>query len=386
VAADETNITLTVTATDGTNTKTANVKVKGWMPMNLYSKFSGDGITLFDKIIYGNNRWIMFSSNGRMVHSDDGIEWTLSQGAVGSVTDVIYDGPEGGKKFIAAIGRGDKIKYSSDGEQWQEATVNDLPTSPNNYSIRGIAYGNGKFVAIEGYTQVQTDSKFGVFVSTDGITWNRKNDINIASYGDGKFGTADPAIAFGNGTFVCTLGYFGVIIKSTDGGETWTLAAEGTKNQVTGYPAGTDITKAERLLRIIYDGNKFIAVGPRSRIAMSNGNDLTSWSIAEISIGDTEGALPDGFFIFAGNKYVTSVDGFYNDWSPNGYSFSLIYNSSLTGDGASGWEHTLHAADLYNHTYTSFLDVAYGDGKFIVIGSAGASFCGIGIAYEETLD
>jgi hypothetical protein len=50
VAADETNITLTVTATDGSNTETAAVKVKGWMPVNLMDSLPG---FTMQKIAYG---------------------------------------------------------------------------------------------------------------------------------------------------------------------------------------------------------------------------------------------------------------------------------------------------------------------------------------------
>jgi len=79
----------------------------------------------------------------------------------------------------------------------------------SGYGCRGIAYGNGQFVAV-GAT-IQT--------SADGANWTSHPNNLAQLYG----------IAYGNGQFVAvgTVGYgYGAVITSTDG-VTWTLRENG---------------------------------------------------------------------------------------------------------------------------------------------------------------
>jgi len=76
-------------------------------------------------------------------------------------------------------------------------------------SWNGIAYGNGKYVAVgdSGYTAY----------STDGVNWTQKQIVNFTSlnkiaFGNGKF------VAVGKGTEIgSTNTYYGNIIYSSDG-------------------------------------------------------------------------------------------------------------------------------------------------------------------------
>jgi hypothetical protein len=175
--------------------------------------------------------------------------------------------------------------------------------------------------------------------------------------------------------FVCSLIQFSAIITSTDG-TTWSLAANGEEGTIIGYSSNiTALKLADKLSDIIYNGNKFIAAGT-GRIAMSTNDALTSWSIAEIDIANSK--TSPGFILFTGRNYIADIS---NDAS----SESLIYNSSLEGNGTSGWKVAINAGTALPGNGGTMHAVAYGDGKLIASATTG-TFHGVVIAHEETLD
>jgi len=120
-------------------------------------------------------------------------------------------------KFVA-VGNGGYnpqiIKYSYDGKTW----ITSLENNSGN-ALKGIAYGNGKFVAatFQVYSNLITDNN--VYVSTDGINWNGYTQsfsngyINNISYGGGKFFCVQvPTASYSIGT--------GSLFTSLDG-ENW---------------------------------------------------------------------------------------------------------------------------------------------------------------------
>jgi hypothetical protein len=367
VGADEPNITLTVKAVSTGNPTveaTATVKVKGWKKISMSGLFSGAGIK---GIAYGAGKWVAVGLNGKIATYVDGESWEAATSpTTKTLSKVIYDGPESGKKFIAIS---DVILYSTDGATWGTATIT---TSDSTYAPAGITYGNNQFIAIDAKSNSAT---MGLLTSSDGISWTRKTSdfTNLGGV------ISNPRIAFGNGKIVCTIGSNDRIVTTVDG-ETWTLVAKNggpnSDTSITGYSDGLlSDAESERLLRdIIFDGNRFIAVGKNARIAISTNNELTSWTLAKFGsdLGLTTPSAIATVIIFADGKYVTTAST-----AASGGTNKLIYASSLTGNGASGWKAVDDALAInYNYNF-----LAYGDGKFITMSSVNIS-----IAHKETLD
>ena len=114
IGADETNITLKVTAASTGNpqvTDTKEVKVKGWRTINLYDLFISGNAGAINGIAYGNGKWVAVGLKGKIAYSVDGESWEAAESpATEDFSKVIYDGPAGGKKFIA-IGGKNAIAY-----------------------------------------------------------------------------------------------------------------------------------------------------------------------------------------------------------------------------------------------------------------------------------
>jgi len=144
---------------------------------------------------------------GWVVTSPDGINWTERVWATydADLNDVCYSSEKG---LYVAVGDDEAtddalIITSSDGITWTERTT------PKRYSLFGVCYGNGKFVAVGEYD----DEDSYILTSTDGITWTEQSNP-----GDQYNNLYD--ICYGNGKFVACGGN-GVILVSTDG-SSWT--------------------------------------------------------------------------------------------------------------------------------------------------------------------
>jgi hypothetical protein len=106
--------------------------------------------------------------NGRgIAYSADGITWTKVDGELGFyvyVRDIVRGGAAGAEKFVGVAGLG-KMAYSADGVTWTEISETDTTffyESGSNIvgvAINGIAYGNGKFVAVGGRIAYSNDQE-----------------------------------------------------------------------------------------------------------------------------------------------------------------------------------------------------------------------------------
>jgi len=128
------------------------------------------GNEYFTGIAYGNGRFVTVSENRSGLYhpshiSNDGINWTAGGSNLANCLTF------GNGLFISA-GR-NRIRYSTDGELWTDATSisNALDLKRDFISI---IYGNGAFVAVNKYkVDNDTISTFHrVARSTDGIHWN----------------------------------------------------------------------------------------------------------------------------------------------------------------------------------------------------------------------
>jgi hypothetical protein len=161
----------------------------------------------------------------------DAAQWTpLSEG-----TGINLRGLARGNGRYVAVGNEGRVFTSSNGEQW------NLQPPLRSGNLRGIAYGNGLFVAAaEAY----------VFVSPDGIAWTQWSNLATSLYG----------ITFADGLFVA-VGEGGAIVTSPNG-MAWT-------RQITTTP--------HRLHGITRGGGLFVAAGSWGTI-MTSPNGITPWT------------------------------------------------------------------------------------------------------------
>lgn len=250
----------------------------------------GDG--LFVTIAGGHLNSTAQSASNRAAYSADGINW-LNSSLPASVkwTSVTY----GNGMFVAVAGsvndtsvgsnyNGTNIAaYSINGKSWAKVT---LPSS-SNWS--GVAYGNGRFVA------VARDGDKAAY-SLDGINWTNvtlPSSISLWS------------VTYGNGKFVAVAGS-GKVAYSEDG-INWTI----TKILSDGY-----------LVNITYGNGLFVAVSDEKSNAMYS-TDGINWVGATLPTSDPWTSVTYGngkFVAIAGNRNTSKssyADPFSNAKLPN---------------------------------------------------------------------
>jgi|GEM_PF-1471763 len=119
--------------------------------------------TVINGVAYGNGRWVAVGNGGRMAHSPDGINWTAIHGGAASSTfpsgteaGTVIRGVAYGNGRWVAVGSGGRMAHSPNGINWTQ-----IPAAPNGSTfdevhfgwpigISGVAYGNGRWVAVGG--------------------------------------------------------------------------------------------------------------------------------------------------------------------------------------------------------------------------------------------
>lgn len=121
----------------------------------------------FNAIIYANGLFVAVTSSCAIFTSPDGITWT-SRLSVGIDRNEFHDVAYGNGLFVAVGNPMTLDIYTSpDGITWTKRSC------ANSGTLRGITFGNGKFVTVG-------DSGY-VFTSTDGIIWERKGGRHLSS-------------------------------------------------------------------------------------------------------------------------------------------------------------------------------------------------------------
>jgi len=186
---------------------------------------------------------------------------------------------------------------------------------------RGIAYGNGQFVAVGATIQTSADS----------VNWTN-HPTNLAQlYG----------ITYGNGQFVAvgTVGYgYGAVMTSTDGA-TWTLRENGRQ---FGAQFGV-------LYGIAYGNGQFVAAGGGPVILTSA--DGTNWT--HLFPGSASADLNG---VGYGNGQFVAV----------GYGVGDTVQTILTSADGASW------TERASGTVGMLFGAAYGNGQFVVVGKYGA--------------
>jgi len=314
-------------------------------------------------ITYGNNRFIAFSG-ANMAWSQNGETWT----AVNSLFNIFgFDNIQGityGNDRFVAVGGSGIMAWSTNGTTWTAVTAGtgtiDI-TDPGNStfganSIRGITYGNDRFVAVGQQGRMAW--------STNGETWTAvtggtgTGSGNLADPGNSTFGANQiNGIAFGNGTFVA-VGNSGRMAWSTDG-VTWTAvtAADNTFN----------VLNSNAIRGITYGNGRFVAIGQHGRMAWSTNG--TTWTAVTPGTGtatitdpgnSTFGQNGINGITYGNGRFVAAGDNGRMAWSEDGENWTAV-------TGGTG---TTTITDPGNSTFGAnyISGITYGNGRFVAVG------------------
>jgi hypothetical protein len=276
----------------------------------------------WNRIVYGNNRFVVMGLRGEVAYSKDGITWqsagsplfssSIGRGEWNAITYA-------NGKFVAFCGS--YIAYSEDGIDWQIKKASDATALGGAYI--GIAHGNNRFVAITTY------EGYAVCSDDNGITWLQPNQYgflgNDLIYGNSRFVVIDSdghvaysedgvtwqsagsplssicdggwcAITYGNSRFVA-INCCGNIATSEDG--------------VIWQSAGSHLSSIcdEGWCAITYGDNKFVAISNNDHIAVfddlkNNNSELTFANISDSTMYSVAG---EKTFFITPDK-ISSID------------------------------------------------------------------------------
>jgi hypothetical protein len=318
--------------------------------------------------------WVLFQSNGRWViqravarnneqttiyihsHVDGSVissyvnnafesakTWYLNSIAANPYSGIAY----GNGKFVAVSSSSFNLLHSNDGITWETVTV-------GSYGLSDVIYADGKFVAVGGeYSGL--DLITNVEVSTDGINWTRYNPFTN--------GIASKAITYGNGLFVVVDNLGSNRLMTSPDGINWTLRSV--------------LDNDDRWNSVAFGNNTFVAVATTGTQRNMYSTDGINWTGSATNIGTK--------VIFANGKFTTgknySTDGI--TWtasdllvSPqqlaygNGIYVGIILASSLgiaISTDAITWERITIPA------LTAWSALMYADSKFVALSSTGTN-------------
>ena len=243
----------------------------------------------------------------------DGDNWLINS----SFTNNLYGVTYANGQFVI-VGENGSIFSSTNGTNWNNCSVTTAG------ALRGVAFGNGLYVAA---------GSVGA-ISTDGVSWNLcpSNQPGIIT-----------RIVYGRGSFVAiaSVGWSGEILTSQDG-IYWQVQFVTVGNALTG---------------IAYDGGTFLAIS--SYGAMFKSIDGTNW------IQMAQG-LPAGLFNYYNTQYSAPyiLDHYYSTvCAYQGTFFAAGTEGNLLQSGTT-WNATALTASAKNShsfiiSYTQQIDVPY---------------------------
>lgn len=211
-------------------------------------------------------------------------------------------------------------------------------TLPSLKSWSGIAYGDGKFVAVGGPNGLAV-------TANDGVSWSSAASPVVFDQFMGEYGQWQ-SVAYGNGKFVAVGGqdYTNKAAHSTDG-STWT--------EVT-MPAAKDWSS------VAFGGGTFVAASYGSPAYLAKSTDGINWTQiatfpalvnpAGVSAGYflRVAYLNDRFYVFETSDTASQVTG------------NLVNNYAYSTNGGSTW--TTGLFPIYKPSA-----MAYGNGTYVVL-------------------
>ncbi len=222
---------------------------------------------------------------------------------------------------FVAVGYGTRRVLSCDyGLTWPIDQA-DVPNGADDgYLGRGLAYGDGKFVAAVGGGGVQK-----LFTTTDGATWTRLdrqgNGFSDVAYGNGQFVAAGGHVSLASSDGIAwknpgTMGNGGILRHATfgafDGGRFVAVGDDGRRmNSQDGVAWGAQTSDGTGLNGVAFGAGRFVAISGGSATRVSEDGGAT-WSPGTIQgAAGVRGILFDGtrFIVTTTKDTFTSADG-----------------------------------------------------------------------------
>ena len=275
---------------------------------------AGGSVTAADSstwisVTYGGGKFVAVANGGnsnRVMHSDDGINWSATSINSSSWMSVTY----GGDKFVS-VGT-NSIMYSTDGVFWSNAAA----VSGNWYSV---TYGNGKFVAVSEYSSSAGQQ---VMYSSNGISWTTVNGIPTNQW---------CSVTYGNGKFVAVSNTASNRVMYSTDATNWTAVPSADDNQ--------------RWWSITYADGKFVSVERDSNGKAMYSTDGINWTLASVPASSWRSiTYGDGKFVAvsgsgSSNDVMYSTDGI--NWTSTGQAQSQGWQSVTYGGdkfvAVTGW-------------------------------------------------
>lgn len=183
--------------------------------------------------------YLALGAGGAALTSTDGVTWTV--GSAFDATRPALRGLIAVTTTFTAVGDNGTIRTTSDGVVWTDRTSN---TTAN---LRGVAYGNGRYIAVGdgGAIVTSVDS---------GLTWTAQTvsgagNLRAIVYGN-NFNDVSNTATISINTFVA-VSDSGAVVVSSDGGVTWSV------QQVAGAGELTGISYVSRFVAVDRSGNAF---------------------------------------------------------------------------------------------------------------------------------
>jgi len=258
--------------------------------------YSGDGVDWSDAVspvtenLYGitwaEERFVAVGNFGTVVTSKDGKNWT---GGVVTGSVPLYCVACGEGTCVAAgqwMSLHVQVRTSNDGSSWNDHSISISP----GHSMRGIAYGNGRFY-------MAGDNFSGWYSDDFGITWTASNQIGSNYWG----------VVYANNKFT-VVGAGGMIRESPSAlTGSWVNANTGTS------PA--------QILAITHGNGRYVIVGSAGDSAWSS--DGTVWNLVNTGTANTLNAV-----IYGNGRYVAAGDAGTLVYSPDGTGWTCKNISS----------------------------------------------------------
>lgn len=178
--------------------------------------------------LYKLGSYYYAATNAGLFESTDGVTFTIADRTIppAPVVSLAYSGSAWLAVMAAASGQPQSFYKSTDGLTWSKSA--DFGTLTSTTALAGavfdITYGGGNFVSAQTLTGAQNISA-GIYTSPDGVTWSPSVFLN----GLGVFSSATASSLASSGSNVYAVSAAGIIIKSTDGGITWSRLTTGTQ-------------------------------------------------------------------------------------------------------------------------------------------------------------
>jgi hypothetical protein len=294
------------------------------------------GTTAIQKVVFGNNKFVATGNGGSAWYSADGVAWTASANKTALGTSNISGLTFGDGKFLATGGSSNNKDwaYSTDGNIWTATGLVDT-----NFNAKGLAYGNGVYLigGSNGIIAYSSNLSSWISLTATATTFNKEGGNGFVN-----------AIAFDGNKFVAAGSNYGHAAYSTNG-VNWTAITQ-TETIFGGFING-----------IAYGGGRFVIVGSTSTssgIAYAPASDVASWTpVASSPFSDPNNPGSDPTEIFAvayGNGYFVAVPSrsVRAAYSPDGIIWTAIADTKFGAD------------DAIN-------GIAYGAGKFVMVGANG---------------